>query len=63
MKRLAILSLLALAAGCASMPQDGVFGAVYGGNDKPTIIGRCPYGQELRISDQGFECVSLTDGS
>ena len=61
MKRLVAMAIVALAAGCSSIPQDGSIGLVYCGNNTPIVTGRCPCTHELRVSIHGFTCVPLAE--
>jgi len=57
--RLLAIGALALAAGCAGMPQDGIVGMAYCGQTEPMTAGYCPCTHEMRVSAIGYTCVEL----
>ena len=49
--------------GCAGVPQDGIVGMAYCGQDEPLTAGYCLCTHELRVSAMGFTCVELDSGT
>ena len=51
-----ILLVAMVLPGCSGMPQDGIVGFAYCGQEEPMTAGYCPCTHELRITAAGFSC-------